>query len=324
MKRAVLFLALIAVLAMAATASAAPLPNQIVPVGVINTGAAVGQDAFGVAYDSKNNLIWHYVGGSNLHAFTPFKDLFIPGLPIDGFTGLPMLNVTTGQTTPSPNPGLIQAIGFNKLTGQLVMHNNGVPGVVQGFDVFTGANLNAYLTPMPAGTQFLDGLDVEGGDVYSSSEPSATGRDSYKNGVLFLDNTNPAQTDISSISAGTSITRWAGIEAVSELGFIYAVSEVDFGGGPVGRSIGVYDFLGTFFAFDPDGSPFASRLEDLAFDGRYLYAGSIGDARIFVFDITGPGGLAIPEPTTLATMSLLGLAVLGYARRQQRNQKLVA
>ena len=60
---------------------------------------------------------------------------------------------------------------------------------------------------MPAGTGFLDGLNIEVSNVYTSSEPASTGGDSYKNGALFMDNTSAAQADISDVSAGTNITR---------------------------------------------------------------------------------------------------------------------
>jgi hypothetical protein len=135
--------AVLGILLIAAPAPAAPLVNQFVPVGVINTSAAVGEDAFGVAYDSVNDLIWHRSGGT-LHGFTPFKNLVIGSLPIDGVTGLPMLAVSTGATTPTPGPGGIQALGFNSATGQIAMHNPST-GVINGFDPITGASVT--LTP---------------------------------------------------------------------------------------------------------------------------------------------------------------------------------
>ena len=301
----------------AAPVSAVPLVNDLVPVGVIDTLTAVGEDAFGVAYDPVNDRIWHNSGSGTAHAFMPFKNLTIGSLPIDGVTGLPVLTTSTGGTTAHGVTG-IQALGFNSATGDLVIHNGATPGVLLEFAPFTATPGTGLGTTLPAGTLFLDGLDVEGSDVYTSSEPASTSGDSYKNGALFLDNTSFAQTDISAVSAGTKITRWAGIEAVTSLGQVYAVAEVDFGGGPIGRTIATYDLLGGFTAVDADGSPFAARLEDLAFDGRYLYGGSIGDHRIFVFDIVGPGGtVPMPEPETMALL-LAGLAAAGLVRRRRR------
>ena len=77
---------------------------------------------------------------------------------------------------------------------------------------------------------------------------------------------------------------------------------------------------GNLIAVDPDGSPFAVRLEDLAFDGRYLYGSDFGTNRVFVFDIVGPGGLAVPEPASLAVWSLLGVAGCGWAARRWRKK----
>ena len=97
------------------------------------------------------------------------------------------------------------------------------------------------------------------------------------------------------------------------------MAEVDSGGSPVGRTIATYDLAGTFIAVDPDGSPFATRLEDLAYDRRYLYGVSIGDSRIFVFDIVGPGS-TIPEPSTLVLflVGILGVTGFRYFRKQRK------
>ena len=119
---------------------------------------------------------------------------------------------------------------------------------------------------------------------------------------------------------GTSIVRWAGIEAVSSLGSIYTVAGTNAGTAP--RTIATYDLAGNLVAVDPDGSPFAQRLEDMAYDGRYLYSGSLGDSRIFVFDIVGPGGTVpgvIPEPSTFALggIALVGLALVAWRRRRR-------
>jgi hypothetical protein len=321
---------LVAVLVCAGTASAVPLANQFVPVGVIDTSLAVGEDAFGVSYDPVNDLIWHNVGSGTAHAFTPFKNLVIGSLPIDGFTGLPALTLSTGGTTPT-GVGGIQALGFDSNTGDLVIHDPagaGGGGELKEFAPFTGT----VGTPIPisAGIAgFIDGLDIEGTgpigagtDVYFSPEGGSGFLKSFKNGAIFLDDTSVAQTDISAVSVaadiGTSIVRWAGIEAVTALGTVYTVAATN--GGTLSRTVATYDSAGTLLAVDPDGSPFATRLEDLAYDGRYLYGGSLGDSRIFVFDIVGPGGTVIPEPSTLILFlaGIFGVAGFGYVRKQRK------
>jgi len=273
-----------------------PVANQIVPIAIINTAASAGVDAFGVTYDPVNDLIWvNSVAGTSLEQYTPLKNLNIAALPIDGGTGLPQLAVTSGAPTPLLG-GLtsLEALGFDPISGQILIHQNGSPDTIEGIDPFTGANKATYSTPaidaalVAAGTGFVDGLDVNGADVYWSPEPGIT-KDSFKNSALFLDNMNVLQTDISAVWVGNGapiITRWAGIEVVNN--FVYAVSEVDSG---ADRTIATYDLLGNFVAVDPDGDPIAQRFEDLAFDGVYLYGADAGGSRIFVFDVVGPGGL---------------------------------
>lgn len=295
--------------------ASAVLSNQFVPVGVIDTGTAVGEDAFGVAYDPVNDVIWHQVGGLSASAFTPFKNLTIGALPIDGVTGLPVLTVSTGATTPLPAGSLgLNALGFDSGSGELVIHDSAGGASLVRFAPITGA-LGAPIPITPGIAGFIDGLDIEGSDVYFSPEGGSGFRKSFKNGAIFLDDTSVPQTDISSVSViGTTITRWAGIEAVTALGTVYTVAEVSFG---AGRTVATYDLSGSLIAVDPDGSPFASRLEDLAYDGRYLYGGSLGDSRIFVFDIVGPGGTnPIPEPLTagLSLLSLAGVALAAMRR----------
>jgi hypothetical protein len=289
-------------LAIPQNAFAIPVANQLIPVGVINTAVAPNaQDAFGVAYDSANDVIWATSGGV-IEAFTPFNNLNIGALPIDGVTGLPVLTANVG-TTPNPGSG-IEALGYNAATGQLLMH---VGTNILAFDPFTGLNSNVFFPAV--GGSFFDGLDKDGADVYWSPEDGS--RDSIKNGAIFLDNTVVAQTDMTGVWVGPgfpTITRWAGVEKANN--FIYTVGEVDFGGGGK-RTIGTYDLAGNFFAVDPDGSPFAVRLEDMAFDGRYLYSGSIGDSRVFVFDIVGPGGLASEVGGEMSSLDTVALLISG-------------
>jgi len=316
-------------------ALAVPAANQLVPVAVINTAASASVDAFGVTYDPVNDLIWaNPSGGGLIHQYTPLKNLVIGALPIDGVTGLPELAVTSGAPTPLAPSGLgnFQAIGFDSVSGQIVLHQPS-DDTMQGIDPFTGLNKTPYSSPaidaaiLAAPTSFFDGFDIEGTDAYWSPEP-AVSRDAFKNAAIFLDNTNPLQTDISAVwigNGGPTITRWAGIEAANN--FVYAVSEVSLG---ADRTVATYDLAGNFVAVDPDGSPFAQRLEDLAFDGRFLYGASLGDSRIFVFDIVGPGGLQpvggeiIPIDSTallvagaqanysiLMVLALLGAGVFG-------------
>lgn len=315
-RRALLCAALSALLFFCASfTSAAPLSNQIVPIAQYI--AAPG--AFGLAYDNVNNRIWssNVNGSTTLSGWIPYNSFTpaqIAGFPVvGGIQQIPFATGTSGQTTTAPNGGA-QALGF--FGGQLYMHTGGNPGVIRSFDPITGANLaNALVPTADALISFMDGLDVDAaGNIFYSPEPALSGRDSFMNLTKFLDNTSAGQTDINPPSLFNFVTRWAGIEVVDELGRVYTVAELDGGSG---RSIATYDLLGNLIAIDPDGSPFAARLEDLAFDGRYLYGTDFANNTIFVFDVVGPGGLTIPEPASMGVWAIAGIAggIAAWRRR---------
>jgi len=293
-------------------ASAAPVVNQIVPVAVYQNQPG----AFGLAYDSVNNVVWvSSINGGSRYSVNPFNSFtaaLIASFPV-GANGsiVSAAAYTTGLTTPNVFGQGAQALGF--FGGQIVEHRGGALPI-GSYDPITGANVNGnFFSPLPPGTSFLDGLDVDAaGNVFYSPEPAATGGDAYLNAAIFLNNSNAAQTQD---GAALNIVRWSGIELAA--GSLFAVADSI---GTSGRTIARYDpVTGALLGYDPDGSPFAIRLEDLAFDGRYLYGSDFGTNQIFVFDIIGPGGLApVPEPASLALWSILGLTGgIGAWRRRK-------
>jgi hypothetical protein len=309
-----------AVLAGSFCAQAAPMANQLVPIAVYQGYAS----PFGLAYDPGNNVMWiKDTGGGPLRAITPFNAFTPAQIASFGPAGpngvvVPFAASNTGLTTPNVFGQGAQALGF--YNGQIVMHRGG-GNPIGSFDPVTGGNVNGNLfSPMPAGTSFLDGLDVDAaGNFYFSPEPASTGGDSYRNSAIFLNNANAAQTDVSPPAPGVAmIVRWAGIEEITSLGLVFTVA--DTGGNSPFRTIATFDLLGNLIAVDPDGSPFASRLEDLAFDGRYLYGTDFATNQIFVFDIVGPGGLQpVPEPASMLAWGLLtGVGLAGYRLRRRK------
>jgi len=109
-------------------AQAVPVAGQFTPVGVyINTNGA-----FGIAYDSVNDLI-HYsqgdAGDNDVHNLKPFKNYTaaeIAAFPV--VNGVPQISLAAGlhDAAGVTSPGGIgsgahfSALAFNQATGQLV------------------------------------------------------------------------------------------------------------------------------------------------------------------------------------------------------------
>ncbi len=314
------------VVASVSTALALPVSGNLSVVGVYENT----EGAFGIAYDPVNDVI-HYTqgdaGDNDVHTVKAFKNYTAAELAgftsvtIDGDT-FPRLSLVEGQhdvagsTTPLVGSAHFSALAFNTATGQLVQTNNG--GDVQAYDPFTGANQNTILN---VGSGFADGLDFDGANRWFSPDVQSI----FNNGVKIFDNTNTDHTDVGTwfgLGPDDIATGWSGIEQIGDSLFAVAV----FTNADVGRSRTIVRFdlnTNTLVGYDDDGHLTAARWEDLAFDGRFLYAADLrGDldsnqtqGDIYVFDVTG--GLAVPEP---ATMTLLGISLVGLAGASARRK----
>jgi hypothetical protein len=280
---------------------AAAVPGQITPVAVYTDT----HNAFGLAYDIGNNLMWFSQGDSGddlAHSFKPFKNYTaaeIAAMPL--LNGIPQVTPATalqdvaGTTAVAGSGGSGSGVHFSELaydavTGQLVADGN---GHLKSFDPFTGLNYNSDYRPGTSNNGFADGLDVDSGTVWFS--PDA--QNIYKDGVLFASTGNAAQKVPGGQSGG-----WSGVEQVGN--DVFAVAVLNFADAPGSRTIVKFDLAGNLIGFDPDGDITAARWEGLAFDGTYLYAadlrgnedraGVIGD--IYVFAATG-GIEIVPPPT---------------------------
>jgi len=310
----------------------AVLVNQIDPVAVYHDTTG----AFGMAHDSVRKLIWYTqgdAGDSLIHSLKPFNE-FTPGelagLPDIG--GVKQISLVAGQhdvagtTNPVASGGAhFRSLAYDAAIDQLVMQGPAVN--LHSFDPLTAGNLNANYRPGHATNSFSDGLDIEGNTTWYSPDASNI----FKNGVLFASTANADQTLqvadglLVPPALGEQGLGWSGTEEAA--GRLWAVAVLTNADSGRSRTIVAFDpATGELLSFDPDGDPVAARWEDLAFDGRFLYAadlrgnaddlGPVGD--IYVFDIVGPGGLQVVEPGSLALVGagLLGLGGVAWRRRR--------
>ncbi|MCP2730577.1 PEP-CTERM sorting domain-containing protein [Limnofasciculus baicalensis] len=324
-------------LAFQATANAAIMAGQIQPIAVYNDF----NGAFGLAYDSQNNLMWYTQGDSGdslVHSFKAYKDFTaaeLALLPVVG--GVKQISRSAAQESqfttnpggsgPFGSPGAhFASLAFDKATGQLVQQGPGT--VLRAYDPITAANQVANFRPGSAVADFSDGLDVDGTNTWHSPDVGSI----FKNGTLFASNSDSTKTLLPGWAGlgSPSGLGWSGVEQVDNSLFAIAVhSNADTGRS---RTLVRFDLTtGDLVGFDPDGDPVAARWEDLAFDNEFLYAADLrGNANgnnipgdVYVFKVTGgldPNPEKVPEPAS--TLGLLAIGALGAtsAFKRKNNQ----
>lgn len=154
----------------------------------------------------------------------------------------------------------------------------------------------------------IDGLDIEGGKIYWSPDISyaaalnlATGLDDP--GIIL----NPAGglSGIERVISGANDWLFVVNDASNPRTICRTNTNSPDANFPAGECVALPN----------------SRYEDLAFDGRYLYAADYYGGRIDKIDLQIDGssifdpGNKIPEPSTLA---LLGIGILGFGIKRQK------
>ena len=203
-------------------------------------------------------------------------------------------NVITGTTW--------SALAYNPATNKIVIvENNGITQYSKAVGVQAGSSLSPVHTNIAGNPNFLtDGLDIQGNTLWWSPDVSAV----YNSP---LDGSGVATTFL---PAGGG---YSGVEFLTVNGndYVFVVNDATsprqlcFSGASSGC------------ATLPN-----SRYEDLAFDGRYLWAADFYGHRIDKIDVLSDGGSilnpGVPEPSTWAMM-ILGFAGVGFMAYRRRN-----
>lgn len=239
---------------------------------------------FGIAFDGTN--IWYSDGGSTAYAMTT-------------------AGVNTGATTPMFNGW--SALAWDGSRDQLVSKGRG-GGVVSWYDRLTGGN-RVDVTPPDGAFELIDGLDVANGQLWYSPDVS----DVF---IFDIATTGGVPSGLSFAPGGNTFLSgtYSGVVRANVAGASYILT-VNDASSPrrlcVNRLdaslIGCQDFVN-------------QRYEDLAFDGRYLWAADFYGNKIDKFDVIGGGGSIFtptPEPATVA-LTAAGLAAVALGARRRR------
>jgi len=225
------------------------------------------------------NIWWSDSGGS-IHEMTT--------------SGVDTGNVITGTTW--------SALAWNGMTNQVtIVENNGITGYDRAVGVQLASSLNPQHTNIAGSPNFLtDGLDIEGNTLWWSPDVSFVAH-------------SPLDGSGSVTAFLPAVGGYSGVEylTVGSDNYVFVVNDAT---NPRQLCFHALDSTQLGCATLPN-----SRYEDLAFDGRYLWAADFYGNRIDKIDVLSDGGSvfdpSVPEPSTWA-MALFGFGAIGMAVRR--------
>lgn len=269
----------------AATAMAAAFTASVASAGIslVIVDSYSRGSAFGLAYDGAN--IWWSDDGGTIHEMST--------------SGVDTGNAITGTTW--------SALAWNSANNKIaIVENNGITQYDRATaGVTSGGSLNPTHTNIAGNPNFLtDGLDIEGGTLWWSPDVSFVAHSN-------LDGTGAATTFLPSGFGG-----YSGVEylTVGSNNYVFVVNDAS---SP--RTLCYHDLSAVELGCSSLPN---SRYEDLAFDGRYLWAADYYGGRIDKIDVLGAGGGSVfspgvPEPASWALM-ILGFGGVGATLRRRR------
>jgi hypothetical protein len=271
---------------MALALTALAAPAASAQITLDRINSYVRNAPFGLAFDGTN--LWWTDNGGTAHEMS-------------------LTGVESGNSVAMP--GGWSALAYDASNGQLV--SKGISSnSITWFNKTTGATSMSITAP-PSGFSLIDGIDVENGELWYSPDVSPVFR-------YAIDYTNLTLSDVGSQPVITGMN--SGVERISAGGNDYIIT-VDDGSNP--RKLCVYHLDYTLLGC----SDFSNdRYEDLAFDGRYLWAADYFGNKIDQYDILGAGGGSIisaaPEPATLTLFASGLLGMFGLARRRRTGRSV--
>lgn len=248
---------------------------------LVNSYARTG--TFGLAFDGTN--IW-YTGATGYREMTT-----------DGVDTGAQVNYSSVSGSSSLNAlawtGTRLAAGINV---------SGSTGIVRLFDR-NGANQSTQnLTGLGIDHAPFDGLDFDHGEWWYSPDQGNIYRNDASGNLI-------APVPWKAMGTGG----YSGVERVDVFSssYVFAVND-NF----TPRQLAMFDLNGNLLG----SFNFANqRYEDLAFDGRYLWAADLGAGRIDKIDVLNNGGsVFVPEPSSMLLLALGGLGLAAIGRRRKK------